>query len=143
GVINMLPGEGPDVGDPVFASPHLAGLHFTGSTRTFQHMWRAIGANIENYRSYPRIVGVTGGKDFIVAHPSAQAEAVATAIVRGGFEYQGQKCSAASRVYLPESLWPAIKEEMLEQLGELKMGSPEDFSNFINAVIDRKSFDKI
>lgn len=143
GVINMLPGEGPDVGDPVFASPHLAGLHFTGSTRTFQHMWRAIGANIENYRSYPRIVGETGGKDFIVAHPSAQAEAVATAIVRGGFEYQGQKCSAASRVYLPESLWPAIKEEMLEQLGELKMGSPEDFSNFINAVIDRKSFDKI
>lgn len=143
GVINMLPGEGPDVGDPVFASPHLAGLHFTGSTRTFQHMWKTIGANIENYRSYPRIVGETGGKDFIVAHPSARAEAVATAIVRGGFEYQGQKCSAASRVYLPESLWPAIKEEMLEQLGELKMGSPEDFSNFINAVIDRKSFDKI
>ncbi len=143
GVINLLPGDGPDVGNPTFASPHLAGLHFTGSTRTFQHMWKTIGANIESYHSYPRIVGETGGKDFIVAHPSAQPKPVATAIVRGGFEYQGQKCSAASRVYLPASLWPDIRAEMLAQLEEIKMGSPEDFSNFVNAVIDKRSYDNI
>lgn len=143
GVINMLAGHGAEVGDPVFASPHLAGLHFTGSTGTFQHMWRTIGQNIGAYRSYPRIVGETGGKDFIVAHPSADAEAVATAIVRGSFEYQGQKCSAASRVYLPKSLWPAIEQSLGEQLSELKMGPVDDFSNFINAVIDRKAYQSI
>lgn len=143
GVFNMVPGHGPDIGNPALASPHLAGLHFTGSTGTFQHMWRTIGSNIASYRSYPRIVGETGGKDFIVAHPSADPIAVATAIVRGGYEYQGQKCSAASRVYVPQSLWPTIKTSALDQLSEIKMGSVEDFSNFVNAVIDRKSFDKL
>ncbi|ACY48121.1 L-glutamate gamma-semialdehyde dehydrogenase [Rhodothermus marinus] len=143
GVINMVPGHGPDVGDTVFASPHLAGLHFTGSTETFRRMWRTIGANIDRYRAYPRIVGETGGKDFIVAHVSADPEAVATAIVRGSFEYQGQKCSAASRVYLPDTLWPRIRESLLDQLREVKMGTVEDFTNFINAVIDKKAFDKI
>ncbi|MEM1270361.1 MAG: L-glutamate gamma-semialdehyde dehydrogenase [Bacteroidota bacterium] len=143
GVINFLPGDGPDVGDPTLDSEDLAGLHFTGSTGTFQHLWKTIGMNIAGYRSYPRIVGETGGKDFIVAHPSADAKAVATAIVRGGFEYQGQKCSAASRVYVPNTLWPKIKEYVLEQLAEVKMGPVDDFSNFVNAVIDQKSFDKI
>jgi 1-pyrroline-5-carboxylate dehydrogenase len=143
GVINMLPGHGPDIGDPVFASPHLAGLHFTGSTGTFQRMWQTIGQNIASYAGYPRIVGETGGKDFIVAHPTADARAVATAIVRGGFEYQGQKCSAVSRAYVPKSLWPEIKGELLDQLSEIKMGPVEDFTNFVNAVIDQKSFDKI
>lgn len=143
GVINMLPGHGPEVGAPILASEHLAGLHFTGSTETFQCMWRTIGTNIDRYRSYPRIVGETGGKDFIVAHPSAHAAEVATAIVRGGFEYQGQKCSAASRVYLPASLWPAIEQELTQQLDEVKTGPVEDFSNFVNAVIDRPSFDRI
>lgn len=140
GVINMLPGHGPDIGTPAMNSPHFAGLHFTGSTRTFNLMWNTIGNNISNYRSYPRIVGETGGKDFILAHPSANAEAVATAIVRGGYEYQGQKCSAASRVYVPRSLWPSIRKHTLGQLSEVKMGDVEDFGNFINAVIDRKSF---
>ena len=143
GVINMLPGDGPPIGDPVMRSRHFAGLHFTGSTRTFQSMWQTIGSNISSYDTYPRIVGETGGKDFIIAHPSAHPGAVATAIVRGGFEYQGQKCSAASRVYLPQSLWPAIKEYMIGQLETIKMGSVEDFGNFVNAVIDAKSFDKI
>ncbi len=143
GVINMVPGRGATIGDPVFASPQLAGLHFTGSTGTFQHMWRTIGQNIANYRCYPRIVGETGGKNFILAHPSAKSKAVATAIVRGAFEYQGQKCSAASRVYLPQSLWPAIKTEMLDQLSDVKMGTVEDFTNFVNAVIDQNAFDSI
>ncbi len=143
GVINMLPGHGPEIGAPILASEHLAGLHFTGSTGTFQYMWRTIGANIDRYRSYPRIVGETGGKDFIVAHPSAHAAAVATAIVRGGFEYQGQKCSAASRVYLPASLWPEIEQELTQQLDDVKTGPVEDFANFVNAVIDRPSFDRI
>ncbi|MEL6614560.1 MAG: L-glutamate gamma-semialdehyde dehydrogenase [Bacteroidota bacterium] len=143
GVINMLPGEGADVGDPVIASEHLAGLHFTGSTGTFNHLWSTIGQNIGRYRTYPRIVGETGGKDFIVAHESADAVAVATAIVRGSFEYQGQKCSAASRIYLPESLWPAIRESLLAQLSEIQVGPVQDFSNFVNAVIDRRAFDKI
>jgi 1-pyrroline-5-carboxylate dehydrogenase len=143
GVINMVPGHGPAIGDPVFASPHLAGLHFTGSTGTFQHMWRTIGQNIASYRTYPRIVGETGGKDFIIAHPSADSKAVATAIVRGAFEYQGQKCSAASRVYLPQSRWPAVKQEMLDQLSEIKMGPVEDYGNFVNAVIDAAAFKSI
>ena len=143
GVINMVPGRGAAIGDPVMASPHLAGLHFTGSTWTFQNMWRTIGTNIDTYRTYPRIVGETGGKDFILAHPSAHTKAVATAIVRGAFEYQGQKCSAASRVYLPRSRWAALQDEMLDQLSQIKMGTVEDFSNFVNAVIDKKAFDSI
>ena len=143
GVINMVPGHGPDIGNPAVASPDFAGLHFTGSTRTFQHLWKAIGANIASYKSYPRIVGETGGKDFIVAHPSADPLAVATAIVRGGYEYQGQKCSAASRVYIPKSLWKTVKESVQAQLAEVKMGTVEDFGNFVNAVIDKKSFDNI
>ncbi len=143
GVINMVPGRGSAIGDPVLASPHFAGLHFTGSTWTFNNMWRTIGQGIDTYRTYPRIVGETGGKDFILAHPSADTKAVATAIVRGAFEYQGQKCSAASRVYLPESRWAGLKNEMLDQLSQIKMGTVEDFTNFINAVIDKKAFDSI
>ncbi len=143
GVINFVPGDGPPVGDPAFASPHFSGLHFTGSTATFQHMWRTIGRHLDAYRSYPRIVGETGGKDFIMVHPSADPVAVATAIVRGSFEYQGQKCSAASRVYVPESLWPEVRTSLLDQLSEVRMGPVEDFSHFINAVIDRRAFEKI
>ena len=143
GVINILPGDGPPIGNPVMSSKDFAGLHFTGSTNTFNKMWEMIGKNISTYRTYPRIVGETGGKDFILAHPSAHPEAVSTAIVRGGFEYQGQKCSAASRVYIPRSLWPKIKEATIAQIAALKMGGVEDFSNFINAVIDKKAFDKI
>ncbi len=144
GVINMLPADnGADVGTPALASEHFAGLHFTGSEATFQHLWKQIGENLAAYRTFPTIVGETGGKDFIVAHPSANLAAVVTAIVRGSFEYQGQKCSAASRLYLPASKWDAIQETLFSQLDELKMGPPEDFTNFINAVIDRKAFDKI
>jgi len=143
GVINMVPGSGATIGDPVLASPHFSGLHFTGSTDTFQHMWRTIGMNISNYDTYPRIVGETGGKDFILAHSSADPDVVATAIVRGAFEYQGQKCSAASRVYLPKSQWSRIRDALMGQLDELQMGPVEDFSNFINAVIDDKSYQNI
>jgi len=143
GVINMIPGRGATVGGSVFASEHFNGLHFTGSTGTFNHMWATIGNNMNNYRSYPRVVGETGGKDFIIAHPSAEPISVATAIVRGGFEYQGQKCSAASRVYLPKSLWPTIRDSVVAQLDEIKMGPVEDFTNFVNAVIDRSSYDSI
>jgi len=143
GVINMVPGRGAEVGDPVFASEHFAGLHFTGSTGTFNHMWRTIGNQMDTYRGYPRVVGETGGKDFILAHPSSDAQAVATAIVRGGFEYQGQKCSAASRVYLPKSLWPGIRDSVVAQLDEMTMGPVEDFTHFVNAVIDRKAFTSI
>jgi 1-pyrroline-5-carboxylate dehydrogenase len=140
GVINLVYGSGKDIGDPALASRDLAGVHFTGSTAVFQGMWQTIGQNIANYRSYPRIVGETGGKDFIVAHPTADAEAVATAILRGSFEYQGQKCSAASRVYAPASMWPAIQEQLVSQVGELKYGDVSDFSNFMGAVIDANSF---
>ena len=143
GVINLLPGDGADVGDPVLASEHFAGLHFTGSTGTFNALWSEIGRDVGRYRSYPRVVGETGGKDFIVVHESAEATSVATAIVRGAFEYQGQKCSAASRVYVPEALWPAVEAEVVQQLSEITVGPPSDFSNFVNAVIDRRSFDKI
>ncbi len=143
GVINMVPGHGAEVGDPIFASEHFAGLHFTGSTGTFNYMWKTIGNNMDTYRGYPRVVGETGGKDYILAHPSADPIAVATAIVRGGFEYQGQKCSAASRVYLPKSLWPTIKDNMLAQLDDIKVGPVEDFTNFVNAVIDKKAYDSI
>ncbi len=140
GVINMVPGDGADVGDPVFANPHFAGLHFTGSTGTFNHFWKVIGENVGRYRTYPRLVGETGGKDFILAHESADPRGVATAIVRGSFEYQGQKCSAASRIYVPETLWPSVQDELMSQLSEITMGPVEDFSNFLNAVIDRKAY---
>jgi 1-pyrroline-5-carboxylate dehydrogenase len=140
GVINLVYGSGAAVGDPALASEHLAGIHFTGSTPVFQGMWHTVGENIANYRNYPRIVGETGGKDFIVAHPTADAEAVATAILRGSFEYQGQKCSAASRVFAPASLWPQVRDQVVEEIGEMKMGDVSDFSNFVGAVIDGSSF---
>src|SRR5690348_11213046 len=140
GVISLVYGSGAAVGDPALASEHLAGIHFTGSTPVFQGMWKTVGDNIARYRNYPRIVGETGGKDFIVAHPSADAEAVATAILRGSFEYQGQKCSAASRVFAPASLWPQIREQVVDEIGEMKMGDVADFSNFVGAVIDGSSF---
>ena len=143
GVINMITVDGPVAGDVVFSHRDFAGLHFTGSTAVFKHLWKEIGSNLDKYRTYPRIVGETGGKDFIVAHPSANAEEVATAIVRGAFEFQGQKCSAASRSYIPRSLWPAVKEKLISDLKAITVGSPEDFTNFVNAVIDRRSFDKI
>jgi 1-pyrroline-5-carboxylate dehydrogenase len=140
GVINLVYGSGAAVGDPALASEHLAGIHFTGSTPVFQGMWKTVGDNIARYRNYPRLVGETGGKDFIVAHPSADAEAVATAILRGSFEYQGQKCSAASRVFAPASLWPQVREQVVDEIGEMKMGDVADFSNFVGAVIDASSF---
>ena len=140
GVINLVYGSGAAVGDPALASEHLAGIHFTGSTPVFQGMWKTVGENIARYRNYPRIVGETGGKDFIVAHPSADAEAVATAILRGSFEYQGQKCSAASRVFAPASLWPKVRDQVVEEIGGMKMGDVADFSNFVGAVIDASSF---
>ena len=140
GVVNLVYGSGSAVGDPALASPDLAGIHFTGSTAVFQSMWKTVGQNIDRYRSYPRIVGETGGKDFIVAHPSADVDAVATAIVRGSFEYQGQKCSAASRIYAPESVWNDLRERLVEQVSELKMGDVSDFENFMGAVIDRNAF---
>tara|TARA_Y100000589_G_scaffold332104_1_gene389312 strand:+ start:3804 stop:5435 length:1632 start_codon:yes stop_codon:yes gene_type:complete len=143
GVINLIYTDGPEAGDVVFKHPDFAGLHFTGSTKVFQHLWKTIGENIHMYKSYPRIVGETGGKDYIVAHKSADAQALATAIVRGAFEFQGQKCSAASRAYIPSNLWDEVKEKVLADLAEMKMGSPEDFTNFINAVIDERAFDKI
>ncbi len=143
GVINFVPGRGSRVGDPVLAHPAFAGLHFTGSTDTFQGMWRTIAEGLPRYRSYPRIVGETGGKDFVFAHPSADVPALVTALVRGGFEYQGQKCSAASRAYVPKSLWPRVRAGLEEQVGRIRMGSPTDFGNFMAAVIDEGSFDKI
>ena len=143
GVINLIYGDGPMIGDIVFKHPELAGLHFTGSTAVFKQLWKTMGANLDLYKSYPRIVGETGGKDYIIAHPSSKAKEVATAMVRGGFEFQGQKCSAASRVYLPASLYDEVMAYVQEDLESIKMGSPEDFGNFINAVIDEKSFDKI
>jgi 1-pyrroline-5-carboxylate dehydrogenase len=140
GVINLVYGSGAAVGDPALASEHLAGIHFTGSTPVFQGMWKTVGDNIARYRNYPRVVGETGGKDFIVAHPSADAEALATAILRGSFEYQGQKCSAASRVFAPASLWPQVREQIAGEVAEMKMGDVADFSNFVGAVIDASSF---
>jgi 1-pyrroline-5-carboxylate dehydrogenase len=140
GVINIVYGSGATIGDAALASPELAGIHFTGSTPVFQSMWRTVGQNIDRYRNYPRIVGETGGKDFILAHPSADVAEVATAIVRGSFEYQGQKCSAASRVYAPKSLWPELREHLEAQVAELRMGDVSDFSNFMGAVIDQSSF---
>jgi 1-pyrroline-5-carboxylate dehydrogenase len=140
GVINLVYGSGAAVGDPALASEHLAGIHFTGSTPVFQGMWKTVGDNIARYRNYPRVIGETGGKDFIVAHPSADPDALATAILRGSFEYQGQKCSAASRVFAPASLWPQVRERVADEIGEMKMGDVADFSNFVGAVIDASSF---
>ena len=142
GVINVVAGDGPDVGPRLLARPELGGVHFTGSTGVFHGMWQTIGANIANYRAYPRIVGETGGKDFIVAHPSANARELAVAIVRGGFEYQGQKCSAASRVYVPRSLWPAVQADCAAMMAEMKQGDVRDLSNFVAAVIDERAFRK-
>jgi len=143
GVINLVYVSGPVAGDIIFKHPDFAGIHFTGSTEVFRSVWGEIGKNIAIYKSYPRIVGETGGKDFIVAHPSADPSVVVTALSRGAFEFQGQKCSAASRAYIPASLWPEVKKGMLEDLQSMKMGPTEDFENFINAVIDEKAFDKI
>jgi len=143
GVINMVPGAGADVGDPALAAPALAGIHFTGSTATFQGMWETVGQNIRRYTSYPRIVGETGGKDFVFAHPSADVPALATALTRGAFEYQGQKCSAASRAFVPASLWPEVHTRLLAQVAEIRMGNPADFTNFMGAVIDRNAFASI
>lgn len=143
GVINLVYVSGPVAGDVIFEHKDFAGIHFTGSTGVFQNLWKTIGNNIHKYRSYPRIVGETGGKDFVVAHPSAKSKEVSTALSRGAFEFQGQKCSAASRAYIPQSMWPAVKEELLADLATFKMGTPEDMGNFIGAVIDEKAFDKI
>lgn len=143
GVINVVFGDALMITDTVLASRDFAGLHFTGSTHVFKDIWAKIGTNIHHYKTYPRIVGETGGKDFIIAHPSANAKQVSTGIVRGAFEFQGQKCSAASRAYVPKSMWPAVKEQIITDVKSMKMGSPEDFGNFITAVIHEGSFDKL
>ena len=143
GVVNMLPGDGIPVSEVVLADRDLAGIHFTGSTPVFQHLWRTVGENISSYRGYPRIVGETGGKDFVVAHPSADVDVLRTALVRGAFEYQGQKCSAASRAYVPRSVWARLRDDLVDVTESLSMGDVTDFSNFMGAVIDRKSFSKL
>lgn len=143
GVINFIPGSGNLVGNIVLTHPDLAGLHFTGSTSTFQEMWRTIGTHIERYRTYPRIVGETGGKDFVFIHRSADVEVTATALIRGAFEYQGQKCSAASRAYIPSNLWPLLRERLIDEVRTIRMGDVTDFRNFMGAVIDQASFEKI
>ena len=143
GVINMITGNSGMISDTLLASPDFAGIHFTGSTGVFNDMWAKIGQNIHNYKTYPRIVGETGGKDFVLAHPSSIPAQVATALSRGAFEYQGQKCSAASRAYIPASIWPEVKELLLADLASMKMGSPEDMSNFVSSVISEQSFDKL
>lgn len=143
GVINFIPGPGRYVGDPVVARPELAGVHFTGSTAVFQDMWKLIGSNIMKYKGYPRIVGETGGKDFIIVHASADPDVVVTAMIRGAFEYQGQKCSAASRAYIPASLWPSIKAKLADEIKTIKMGDVQDFSNFMAAVIDKAAYQSI
>ena len=143
GVINLVFTDGPEAGEVIFKHKDLAGLHFTGSTGVFKTLWRTIGENIDIYRSYPRIVGETGGKDFVVAHKSADAQEVATALVRGSFEFSGQKCSAASRAYIPASMWDTVRSMMEKDLAEIKTGTPEDYTNFVNAVINERSFDKI
>lgn len=143
GVINLVYVSGPDAGDVIFSHPDFAGIHFTGSTSVFQGIWKTIGNNIHKFKTYPRIVGETGGKDFIVVHESADVDVASVAILRGSFEYQGQKCSAASRVYVSAKLWPAIKDRMIADMATFKMGGTENFENFINAVIDEKSFDKL
>jgi 1-pyrroline-5-carboxylate dehydrogenase len=143
GVVNMITVDGPVAGDVIFKHKSFAGLHFTGSTVVFRHLWKEIGANLEKYKSYPRIVGETGGKDFIIGHKSANPAELATAMARGAFEYQGQKCSAASRAYIPSNLWPEVKAIYVQQVNSFKMGTPADTGNFMNAVIDERSFDKI
>ncbi|MCK4358221.1 MAG: L-glutamate gamma-semialdehyde dehydrogenase [Candidatus Cloacimonetes bacterium] len=143
GVINLVLGSGAKIGNPILKNPNLAGIHFTGSTSTFQSMWRTVGENIRNYHTYPRIVGETGGKDFIFVHSSADIDSLNTAIVRGAFEYQGQKCSAASRAYIPESIWEKLRAKLISTTQELKMGDVEDFSNFVNAIIDRNAYNDI
>ena len=143
GVINMITVDGPTAGDIVFSHKEFAGLHFTGSTAVFRALWKTIGSNLENYRSYPRIVGETGGKDFVVAHGSANPLEVATALARGAFEFQGQKCSAASRAYIAASIWPAVKQSLVEQVNSFNIGTPANTSNFVNAVIDERAFNKI
>ena len=143
GVINLVYVDGPTAGNIIFNHPDFAGIHFTGSTGVFQHIWKTIGENIYKYKTYPRIVGETGGKDFVIAHKSANPKAVAVGLSRGAFEFQGQKCSAASRAYIPSNLWDDVKKYLLEDLASMKMGPTEDFTNFINAVIDEKAFDKI
>ena len=143
GVINLMFVSGPVAGNEIFAHPDFAGIHFTGSTGVFQHMWKTIGGNIETYKSYPRIVGETGGKDFVFAHPTADVDPLVVALVRGSFEYQGQKCSAASRAYIPASMWPEVRKQMENMVKGIKMGPTEDFRNFFNAVIDETTFDKL
>jgi 1-pyrroline-5-carboxylate dehydrogenase len=143
GVINLVFVSGPVAGKTVMEHPDFAGFHFTGSTGVFQHIWKTIGANISKYKTYPRIVGETGGKDFVMVHKSAQVDPVVTALVRGAFEFQGQKCSAASRAYIPDNMWPEVKEKLIAMVKTIKMGNPEDFSNFMTAVIDEASFDKL
>ena len=143
GVINFLPGDGNTVGGPILDHPELAGVHFTGSTKTFNHIWKTIGSKIGNYKAYPRIVGETGGKDFCLAHSSCDEDILVTAMVRGAFEYQGQKCSAMSRAYIPSTIWPSVEKKLLKQLSTIKVGSPSDFTNFMNAVIDRPAFENI
>lgn len=143
GVIQLVPGDGPEQGAAALGSEHLAGIHFTGSTGTFRALWKGVAENLERYRSYPRVIGETGGKDFIVFHPSADLETSVTAIVRGGYEYQGQKCSAASRLYIPKSLWGALRERVCDELGKVKVGDVRDRSNFLGAVIDERAWDKI
>jgi len=143
GVVNFVPGPGRAVGDPALASPDLGGLHFTGSTSVFQGMWRTIAENLPRYRGYPRVVGETGGKDFVFVHPSADVDAAAVALVRGAFEFQGQKCSAASRAYVPEGLWPQLRDRLLGMTAEIRVGEVEDFTTFMGAVIDRDAFERI
>jgi 1-pyrroline-5-carboxylate dehydrogenase len=143
GVINFLPGDGAAVGDAVLSHPDLAGVHFTGSTSVFRHIWRTVGNNISSYRSYPRIVGETGGKDFVVAHASADVPALVTALLRGAFEYQGQKCSAASRAYIPDRIWPNVRDWLLQEMSTVQVGDVRDMGNFMGAVIDRGAYDKI
>jgi 1-pyrroline-5-carboxylate dehydrogenase len=143
GVINFIPGPGGHVGTPVMLASELAGIHFTGSTATFQNMWKTVGNNINNYKWYPRIVGETGGKDFIFAHQSADTQALVVALIRGAYEYQGQKCSAASRAYIPKSMWGNVRDLMVSELKTIKLGDVEDFSNFMNAVIDKAAFTTI
>jgi 1-pyrroline-5-carboxylate dehydrogenase len=143
GVINLVYPSGPDAADVIFNHADFAGIHFTGSTGVFQDIWKTIGNNIHKYKGYPRIVGETGGKDFVMVHPNADVDIITAALTRGAFEYQGQKCSAASRAYIPSNLWPGVKDAVIKELKSIKMGPTEDFSNFVNAVIDEKSFDKL
>jgi 1-pyrroline-5-carboxylate dehydrogenase len=143
GVINLLTGDGREISEVLLADRALAGIHFTGSSATFQHLWQQIGANIASYATYPRLVGETGGKDFVVAHPSADVDVLRTALVRGAFEYQGQKCSAASRAFVPRSVWARLRDDLVDEVNALPMGDVEDFGNFLGAVIDRRAYDKV